>query len=98
MGIAWSGIDLEDHWREGEDDKWNYVRAHLDRARGSSTWSSSMFITFSSFTSGIQAPRELARKMNPKLHSYVRNNRGRLGIIASDYPGPKLIGDIIARN
>ena len=97
MGIAWNGIDLEDHWSTGEDDKWNYVKTHLDRARVS-TWSPKMFITFSSFTSGAQAPRELARNMNPKLHSYVRSNSGRLGIIASDYPGPKLIGDTIAHN
>eukprot|EP00731_Ephydatia_muelleri_P017682 Em0010g780a len=100
MGIAWhgNGIDLEDNWSAGEDEKWNYVRTHLDTARDS-TGSPAMFITFSSFTtSPAQAPRELARKMNPKLHSYVRENRGRLGIIASDYPGPTLIEDIIAHN
>ena len=95
MGIAWNGIDLQDNWSADEDEKWSYVKTHLDTARGR-TGSPAMFITFSSFTSGAQAPRELARKMNPKLQSYVRSNGGRLGIIASDYPGPKLIGDTIA--
>ena len=97
MGIYWGSIDLEDNWSTGEDDKWNYVRTHLDRAR-SSTWSPQMFVTFSSFTSGAEAPTQLARRMNPKLHKYVRDNRGRLGIIASDYPGPKLIRDTILHN
>eukprot|EP00731_Ephydatia_muelleri_P015950 Em0009g374a len=95
MGIAWDGIDLEDNYSTIFEFKWFYVRNHLNRARGS-TWSPAMFITFSSFASAL--PRDLARGMNPKLHSYVRENRGRLGIIASDYPGPKLIGDIIAHN
>eukprot|EP00731_Ephydatia_muelleri_P035482 Em0127g12a len=47
MGIAWhgNGIDLEDNWSAGEDEKWNYVRTHLDTERDS-TGSPAMFITF----------------------------------------------------
>ena len=98
MGINWESIDLEDHWDNiGEDDKWNYVRTHLDSAR-SSTWSPQMFATFSSFTCIPEPPIQLARRMNPKLHSYARDNGGRLGIIASNFPGPKLIEDTIAHN
>ena len=73
MGIPWNGIYLEDHWKNQLlDPKWNYVRNHLDKARGS-TSSTSMFITFSSFT-GFEPPRDLARKMNPKLYKNVREN------------------------
>ena len=95
MGISWDDIDREDDYTTIGDFKWIYVRNHLDRARRS-TWSPAMFITFSSFASAL--PRDLARSMNPKLHSYVRENGGRLGIIASDYPGPTLIEAIIAHN
>ena len=97
MGIDWRSIDLEDHWSAGQDDKWNYVSNHLNKAR-IMIGSPRVFVTFSSFTSGAEAPGALAKSMNQKLHSYVRNNAGRLGIIASDYPGPKLIGDTIAHN
>ena len=99
MGIDWGSIDLEDHWSAGQDDKWNYVSNHLTKARIMiGTGSPRVFITFSSFTSGAEAPGALARSMNPKLHNYVTKNDGKLGIIASDYPGPKLIGDTIAHN
>ncbi|XP_043938631.1 1-phosphatidylinositol phosphodiesterase-like [Protopterus annectens] len=96
LGIDFTSADLEDTWSAGEDEKWDEVKAHLDKAQTSS--GDTLFITFSSFTSGIQAPRELARKMNPKLHSYITGRKGRLGIVVSDYPGPKLIRDTIKSN
>eukprot|EP00731_Ephydatia_muelleri_P000757 Em0001g757a len=99
MGIRWADVHLEDHWKTSATNKWAYVRNHLDTALQSSTSPTALFLTFSSFTSGIQAPRELARSMNPKLHEYVRGKKeGRLGIIATDYPGPELIRDIILTN
>ncbi|XP_043944811.1 1-phosphatidylinositol phosphodiesterase-like [Protopterus annectens] len=96
FGIYFGSTAIEDTWRAGEDEKWVRVKAHLDKAQKSS--GDILFITFSSFTTGIQAPREIARKMNPKLHSYITGRKGRLGIVVSDYPGPKLICDIIKSN
>ncbi|XP_043935283.1 1-phosphatidylinositol phosphodiesterase-like [Protopterus annectens] len=96
FGIHFRSTDLEDTWSAGEDEKWDKVKAQLDKAQQSS--GDTLFITFSSFTCGGQAPRELSRKMNPKLHSYITGRKGRLGIVVSDYPGPKLIRDIIESN
>lgn len=96
FGIPFWSADLEDTWKAEEDEKWDKVKAHLDRAKESS--GDTLFITFSSFTCGAEAPRELSRRMNPKLHSYVTGTKERLGIVASDYPGPKLIRDIILTN
>ena len=98
-GIRWGGFltNKEDDWRSSENEKWNKVQAHLEEARGRHR-SDQLYITFTSFTSGIEAPRELARRMNPKLQNYVSGKRERMGIIASDYPGPQLISDVIETN
>lgn len=97
IGIDYTSLDIEDDWSVSNlDHKWGKVKAHLDKAR--TQVDTKMLLTFNSCTKGGDAPREIARTLNPKLHSYVRNYGGRLGIIAIDYPGPKLIENIIDNN
>ena len=106
LGIPYNSMGrrghIEDHYKENAgDSKWSKVKNNLQKAKYGS--SSDMYLTFNSASGnplGIQCPREIARKMNPRLHDYVRSQprRARLGIIAIDYPGPRLIQDIINRN
>ena len=99
-GIWWGGslVNKEDAWKSiSKREKWNKVAAHLDEAVGSNI-SNQLYITFTSFTSGIEAARELAGEMNPKLGNHIHSKRGRFGIIANNYPGPQLISDIINTN
>ena len=67
---------------------------NLERAQSGS--SSIMYLTHNS--DSFIAPRGMARTLNTKLHDYARGRRGRMGIIAMDYPGPKLAQDIIDSN
>lgn len=99
IGIRYGDLDIEDHWDVSSvDNKWPKVQEHLQRAQRSiKERRNTMFLTFSSFSGGL-IPRETARSMNPKLHKFVRDNRGPFGIIAIDYPGPKVIQDIINDN
>ena len=99
-GIYWGRggwVNTEDTFDASKDDKWNKVKAYLDEAVSSSS-SAQLYVTFTSFTSGVHAPRELARWMNPMLGEYVHGKKGRYGIIANNYPGPQLITDIIQLN
>lgn len=96
MGIDWKSADIEDTWDTDPDDKWNRVTAHIEKAQGSPN--DELYITFASFIHRITLPRDLARSLNPKLHSFVSGRKGKLGIIVCDFPGPKLISDIIACN
>ena len=96
MGIDWRSADIEDTWETDPDDKWSKVAAHIEKAQGSS--SGELFITFASFIHRFALPRDLARSLNPKLHSFVAGKKGKLGVIVCDFPGPNLIGDIISSN
>lgn len=99
IGIPYATLDIEDYWKASSyKEKWRRVKAHLDKTR--STTDNIIHLTFNSCTKGIDAPREIARSLNPKLYKYVRANQGhgRFGIIAIDYPGPKLVEYIIENN
>ena len=95
LGIPYSDLNIaDDYYRAGYDRKWNGVRENLERAQSESR--SSLYLTYNS--DSFIAPRDMARTLNTKLHDYVRGRRGRMGIIAIDYPGPKLVQDIIDTN
>ena len=96
MGINWKSVDMEDTWETDPDDKWSRVSSHIEKAQGSP--SGELYITFASFIHHITLPRELAKSLNPQLHSFVSGRKGKLGVIVCDFPGPKLISDIIASN
>lgn len=96
LGILYSHLVIADDWQSTGDAKWNNVQSNLNRAINGS--SSTMYITYNSASANGQAPTQIARSMNTRLLSYVRGHSGRLGIVAIDYPGPRLIEDIISRN
>ena len=93
--LNWNGFVVENHWNYNENDKITAVKSNLDKARSSS--SNTKFLTFISTTKGLSV-KVSSNKINPAVHSYVNENSGRLGIIACDYPGPKLIRDITYHN
>ena len=98
--LPWSTFNISNDWDNvATDTKWSGVKNHLDRARGASRHD--YFLSFSSHTYKWfvwYSRANVARSMNPILHSYVSTTDGRLGMIAIDYPGPKLIKDIIGHN
>ena len=95
LGIPYSDLNIaDDYYRASYDTKWNGVRENLERAQSGSR--SSLYLTYNS--DSFFAPRDMARTLNTKLHDYVRGRRGRMGIIAIDYPGPKLVQNIIDSN
>ena len=94
-GIRYNDLYIaDDYYQASFDTKWNGVRANLERAQRESE--RNMFLAYNSDC--FIAPRDMARTLNTKLHSYVRGRKGRLGIVAIDYPGPKHIQDIIDSN
>ena len=96
LGIPYWHLEIADDWKSTGDKKWNSVHSNLNSALNGP--SSEMYLTYNSASANGQAPTQIARVMNTRLHNYVRGHYGRLGIIAIDYPGPRLIEDIISRN
>ena len=96
LGILYSHLVIADDWQSTGDNKWKSVHSNLNSALNGP--SSEMYLTYNSASANGQAPTQIARVMNTRLHNYVRGHYGRLGIIAIDYPGPRLIEDIISRN
>ena len=86
---------VEDCYSCNVHEKLTYIRDNLDRAHNGSA--DTKILTFTSYRNdeyvGISS-----MLINPCVNRYIRENRGRLGIIASDFPGPELIGDIIYHN
>ena len=94
-GIPYGNLYIsDDYYQASYDTKWNGVKANLERAQTES--GGVMFLSFNS--DSFLAPRDMSRTLNPKLHTYVHGRKGRLGMIAIDYPGPKLVQDIIDSN
>ncbi|MGH7929510.1 MAG: hypothetical protein ACREQV_17110 [Candidatus Binatia bacterium] len=75
--------DIEDRYQNpGDDDKFNFVVAHLEKARQGDP--NELYITFSSAV-GLTA-REYSKKINPRLKDYLAESPpGRIGIIVMDY-------------
>lgn len=90
--------DIEDHYQNpGDDDKFNYVVAHMEKARRGDL--SDLYITFSSAV-GLTA-RGYSEKINPRLNDYlVESPPGRVGIIVMDYfeEPRELVSNVIKAN
>ena len=103
FGIRYGDLIKADDWNAVGDDKWKDVETNLDKAQNVTT-DSNMYLTYTSTAGGvfhclpIPCPRETARRINPRVHSYVHGRKGRLGIIAMDFPGPEIVQDIIDSN
>ncbi len=83
----------------GEDSrKKSTVREGLNAARNGDT--RKMYGTGSNCysKSANGNPGAWARCINPDLHSYICNSSGRLGVVAMDFPGYKIVGDTIRHN
>ncbi|GHA63668.1 phosphatidylinositol-specific phospholipase C domain-containing protein [Streptomyces termitum] len=113
-GTSGFNSNTEDHWKApGPEEKFDYVRANLERAvKGSA---SAMYVTYSSAsTVPTYYPEEFAagfgrwmgreyvwtEGVNSRLMRYLNDGggNGRIGIVMMDFPGWALLENIIARN
>ena len=92
-------LDVEDHYMEAiMSHKWDYVKAHLDKAwrvpEANATW----FLTYTS-CAGLK-PRDYAKYINPRLSrdftlaASGRHSGRRYGSIFMDFPSPYLVSQI----
>ncbi|MCP3142623.1 phosphatidylinositol-specific phospholipase C domain-containing protein [Pyxidicoccus xibeiensis] len=107
-GIRWSALDLQDDWTVSTvfdiDDKWNKVRAHLERTNTGSP--STLYVNFLSGSSAGAFPYvvaggagSVARGVNDFAIDYlVGANVQRAGILMMDFPGAGLVDAILALN
>ncbi|MFP2925958.1 phosphatidylinositol-specific phospholipase C domain-containing protein [Pyxidicoccus sp. 3LG] len=107
-GIPWSSLDLQDDWTVSTlfdiDDKWNKVRAHLERTNTGSP--STLYVNFLSGSSAGAFPYvvaggagAVARGVNDYAIDYlVGANVQRAGVMMMDFPGAGLIDAILALN
>jgi 1-phosphatidylinositol phosphodiesterase len=90
--------DIEDRYQNpGEDDKFNFVVAHIEKARNGE--SNELFITFSSAVG--PTAHSYSKKINPRLNDYLTETRpGRIGIIVMDYfeEPRELVSNVIKAN
>ncbi|CAC5390158.1 plc [Mytilus coruscus] len=97
IGIPYRSLKIEDIWSaKSFSEKWKAVQNHLERA--TSIVDNQIYLTYNSTTINIDTPCYIARELNPKLYDYLKGKHGRFGIIAMDYPGPKLVEEIINTN
>ncbi|WXH34003.1 hypothetical protein WA016_08014 [Myxococcus stipitatus] len=110
-GIPWGALDLQDDWTVSQladiDDKWNKVRAHLDRTQGGAP--SKLFVNFLSGSSAMAYPRHVAGGINilgidyRGVNDYAIDHlvggwAQRAGIMMMDFPGAGLVDAILALN
>ncbi|MGH3899085.1 MAG: phosphatidylinositol-specific phospholipase C [Pseudonocardiaceae bacterium] len=90
--------DVEDRYQDpGEDDKYNFVIAHMEEARCGD--SRDLYITFSSAVN-LKA-RGYSKVINPRLSEYLAGApRERVGIIVMDYfeEPRELVSNVIKMN
>ncbi|MCA1822006.1 MAG: phosphatidylinositol-specific phospholipase C [Pseudonocardia sp.] len=90
--------DIEDRYQNpGEDDKFNFVVAHIEKARHGDP--GELYITFASAV-GMTA-RGYSKKINPRLNDYLAESPpGRIGIIVMDYfeEPRELVSNVIKAN
>ncbi|MFE5142325.1 phosphatidylinositol-specific phospholipase C domain-containing protein [Streptomyces fagopyri] len=114
FGITSFNSHQEDHWAASTvPQKWDYVRANIDRAV--SDTSGEMYVTFTSASTGLnRLPFEYAGGyrsvqsgvttdvpgVNYQLMQYLNGGggNGHLGLVMMDFPGWALVDDIISRN
>ncbi|SCZ51531.1 MULTISPECIES: phosphatidylinositol-specific phospholipase C [Photorhabdus] len=103
-GIAWTSIDIEDHYDDpGKEEKYHFVVAHLEKAlkyRGDT-----LYLTNTSAYSGPDFTLDYAFYMYKSLknwiiHTYQPEHPGHdkptLGIVAMDFVGRWNNGDIVS--
>ncbi|XP_052087385.1 1-phosphatidylinositol phosphodiesterase-like [Mytilus californianus] len=91
-------LNTEDLWNAHRfSEKWNAVKTHLETAF-SQNKDNQIYLTYNSTALSICTPCCIAKRLNPKLYEYINGQHGRFGIIAMDYPGPKLVEKIINSN
>ncbi len=97
--------DFGENWNDwyeigarDESNKKSTVRRGLDAAIKGDR--SEMYATFSSCYSKSPRgnPEYWARCINPDLEDCICTTNGRLGVVCIDYPGYKIVGDIIRHN
>ncbi|MCA1601339.1 MAG: phosphatidylinositol-specific phospholipase C [Acidobacteria bacterium] len=90
--------DIEDRYQSpGDDDKFNFVVAHLEKARYGDP--NELYITFSSAV-GLTA-QGYSKNINPRLNDYLAEfPPGRIGIIVMDYfeEPRELVSNVIKAN
>ena len=94
---GWNNCIVEDHWENNTTkNKIDQGKESLNNGRaGNQKW---MYLTFTNYTGGGKLVKITSNGINPEVYNNVRNSPDRLGMIAMNHTGPKLIRDIINHN
>ena len=82
--LGWDDFIIDNHWSNTKEKKIEQVKKSLDNARTGNK--KSVYLTFTNYVDGITTVKLTSNGVNPEIHRHVRNNPGRLGMIAMDYP------------
>ncbi|OBA45898.1 hypothetical protein A5780_35280 [Nocardia sp. 852002-20019_SCH5090214] len=94
-------IDAQDLWdKPTREDKWAAVAAHLAQAPAIGDHALSMdFLSASGVPDPAKFPHRYAEYENQRALDYLRSRPGTAtGVVMTDFPGPALVGEIIAHN
>ncbi|NKY45566.1 phosphatidylinositol-specific phospholipase C [Nocardia cerradoensis] len=94
-------VDAQDLWdKPTREDKWAAAATHLARAPAIGTRALSMdFLSASGVPDPAKFPHRYAEYENQHALDYLRSRPGAAtGVVMADFPGPALVGEIIAHN
>ena len=94
--LKWDQCCVHDKPSGKTEDQMNKILSHLNSTHDGEKLD--MFFTFCYCSHAVYTPKQVAKCTHAKLHTYVRNSTGRLGIVVMDFPGPKIIRDIVYHN
>ena len=103
MTIPNGYIKVQDHYDIDTDDyydKWVLVNNFLNEARYNNQ-ENILYINFTSAVGGFfifPNPKEISSKINPILHHFMLGQKGRFGIVATDFQVPNINRLIIESN
>lgn len=100
-GIPWESVSLQDDYEvptiadiSAKSDK---VRAKLDEAKSGPA--GTLYVNHCSGTGlGGSAPAVVARQVNGETLKHIRGIKGRYGIVILDFPGERLIRELVGSN
>lgn len=101
LGIPYDSLDVSDLWSTDQVDvKMKSIINHLKSALTGN--SKKLFLTHSSCTGHLLesqiSPKDLATEINPRCFEFIKSIKGRLGIIAMDFPDFNLVSAIVNSN
>jgi hypothetical protein len=95
--LSWDQCCVHDKPSGNPEDQMKNIVGHLTSVHEQEE-KLDFFITFCYCSHAAHTPKQVAKIANARLHTYLRNSLGQLGIVVMDYPGPKMIRDILYHN